>query len=133
MIHQLDFFKKMKDYRFLLSFMTIFFAYGSVHAQSVSGIIYDGELDDVVIGATVLVKNTENGTITDIDGKYTLNVSSLNDTLLVSFIGYETQIVPLNGRAIVDVTLNVETNQLDEIMVVGYGRQKRNHRSYCKG
>lgn len=122
MLHQLYFF----IIRCFKTLLVLAISFNVLDAQTVvSGIIYDGELNDVVIGATVLVKNTELGTITDIEGKYALDVNSLNDTLLVSFIGYETQIVPIDGRTIVDVTLNIETNQLDEIMVVGYGRQKK--------
>jgi len=92
--------------------------------QAVSGVIYD-EKGEGVIGATILLKGTTSGTTTDIDGSYSLNVNSLSDTLEVSYVGYETQFVPINLRNNIDVNLAVQSNQLDEVVVVGYGRQKK--------
>jgi len=92
--------------------------------QSVSGMIID-EDGAGVIGATILIKGSSQGTTTDFDGNYTIDVNSLTDTLEVSYLGYETQMVPINLRDRVDITMQVQSNQLDEIVVVGYGRQKK--------
>ena len=107
----------------ILSFLIVAMS-SQLVAQSVSGIISD-ESGEGVIGVTIVVKGTTQGTTTDFDGSYTLNVNSLSDTLEVSSIGYETQIVPINLRSELDIVLNVMSNELDEIVVVGYGRQKK--------
>ena len=78
-----------------------------------------------VIGASVVEKgNTGNGTITDIDGKFSLHVPS-NATLVISFVGYATQEIPLAGRTSINVDLKEDTEMLDEVVVVGFGTQKK--------
>jgi TonB-linked SusC/RagA family outer membrane protein len=75
-------------------------------------------------GVNVLVKNTNYGTVTDINGKYTIEAE--DDAVLVfSFIGYSAQEVPINGRSVIDVTLHADITQLTEVVVVGYGTQKK--------
>jgi len=75
-------------------------------------------------GVNIVVKNTVVGTSTDADGKFELSVPS--DAILVfSGIGYVTQESPLKGRSVVDVQLAADTKQLDELVVVGYGTQKK--------
>ena len=98
-----------------------------IHAQKneVSGTITDGETGEAIIGATILVKNTSDGTISDFDGTYKLLVKQLTDTLVISYIGYKTIETPINGRTVIDEVLNVDNNVLDEVVVVGYGRQKK--------
>lgn len=81
----------------------------------------DGE---PIPGATILVKGTSNGTISDVDGKYSLNAGT-NDVLVFSFIGYATTELPVNGRSIVDLTMNLDVQQLEEIVVTGYGTQRK--------
>ncbi|WP_221392198.1 TonB-dependent receptor [Dyadobacter sp. NIV53] len=76
-------------------------------------------------GVNIVVKNTVTGTSTDADGKYELSIPS-DAVLVFSGIGYVTQESPLKGRTIVDVRLEADTKQLDELVVVGYGTQKRN-------
>ena len=97
-----------------------------LHAQSntitVKGkVMADGE---PVIGATVLVKGVSTGTATDIDGNFTLNVAS-KAVLVVSSIGYETQEVPVNGRTLINVVLKSDVVALKDVVVVGYGVQKK--------
>lgn len=75
-------------------------------------------------GASVVVKGTNTGTVTDVDGKYTLNVPE-NATLIFSTIGYTLQEVPVNGRTVIDVTLQEDVRSLEEVVVVGYGVQKK--------
>ena len=77
-----------------------------------------------VIGANVMVKGTTNGTITDLDGRFSLDVP--NDAVLeVSYIGYSSQIIKVGGQNSLDITLMEDTQALDEVVVVGYGVQKR--------
>lgn len=77
-----------------------------------------------VIGASVIEGKSTNGTITDIDGNFSLNVSA-NSTLTISFVGYKTQTVSVNGKTALKVTLQEDTEVLDEVVVVGYGTQKK--------
>ena len=77
-----------------------------------------------VIGASVIEGKSTNGTITDIDGNFSLNVSA-NSTLTISFVGYKTQTVSVNGKTALKVTLQEDTEVLDEVVVVGYGTMKK--------
>ncbi|AKP53479.1 SusC/RagA family TonB-linked outer membrane protein [Cyclobacterium amurskyense] len=75
-------------------------------------------------GVTILVKGTNIGTVTDIDGNFSLNVPNENATLVISFLGYETREESLNGRSIINVELSEDAKGLDEFVVIGYGIQK---------
>jgi len=89
---------------------------------SVKGSVSDTK-GEPIIGASVVVKgNTTQGTITDLDGQFTLNVPS-NSTLVISYIGYVTQEVPAKGT--VKVTLKEDNEMLDEVVVIGYGTQRK--------
>ncbi|KUK78513.1 MAG: hypothetical protein XD92_0256 [Proteiniphilum acetatigenes] len=79
--------------------------------------------DEPLIGVNIVEKGTTNGTVTDIDGRFTLSTSP-NATLVFSYIGYESIEVPRNGRSSVEVVLREDTELLDEVVVVGYGTQK---------
>ena len=91
--------------------------------NKVTGSITD-ERGEPVIGASVLEKGTTNGTITDLDGKFALEVSS-GAVLSVSFVGYQTLSVNVEGRRNVNITLKEDMEQLEEVVVVGYGTQKK--------
>ncbi len=93
--------------------------------QTVSGTITD-EGGDGLPGVTILVKGGVDGTITDLNGEYSLDVKE-DDVLTLSFIGYKTVDVPLNGRSTIDFQMEVDLEQLDEVVVVGYGTQKKSH------
>ena len=108
-----------------LVFLLLFIGIGSVTAQNarITGTVKDNT-GEAVIGANIKVKDSTGGTITDIDGHFNIEASS-NATLVVSFIGYITQEVPLKGRTNVVVTLSEDSQTLDEVVVVGYGTQKK--------
>lgn len=74
-----------------------------------------------LIGASVLVKGTTLGVITDVDGGYTLSNVNRNATLVFSYVGYETQEVKINGRTLINAVLREDQQVLDEVVVVGYG------------
>ena len=82
------------------------------------------ESGEPVIGASVMLKGTSNGTITDLDGNFTLKGMS-KGTLVISFIGYITQEIPLNGKTSLKVILKEDTKTLDEVVVIGYGTQRK--------
>ena len=89
----------------------------------VSGTITD-ENGEALPGATIQEKGTTNGTITDYEGAYSLSVPE-DATLIVSFVGYQTQEVQLNGRSVLDLSLEADISALEEVVVVGYGTQKK--------
>lgn len=89
----------------------------------VSGIVVDPQ-GEPIIGAAVQVKGTTTGTITDFDGNFTIDAAK-NATLVVSYLGYTSQEIPLQGKTTVKVTLKEDTQNLDEVVVVGYGTQKK--------
>ena len=90
---------------------------------TVKGTVKDGA-GETIIGASVVEKGTTNGTITDFDGNFTLNVPS-NSTLQISFVGYKTQEIAVSGKTTINVTLSEDTQMLDDVVVVGYGTQKK--------
>ncbi|MEZ5071553.1 MAG: SusC/RagA family TonB-linked outer membrane protein [Bacteroidales bacterium] len=90
-----------------------------VQQRTVTGTVIDTE-GEPVPGATVSVKGTTRGAITDMDGKYQLNVDD-GDILLFSFVGYITQEVPVGSNTVVNVTLAADVKSLEEIVVIGYG------------
>lgn len=92
--------------------------------REITGTITD-ENGIAMAGATVVVKGTNKGVVTDFDGKYSISVSSDNDVLVVSYIGYITQEVAIAGRSNVNIQMEVDTTQLDEVVVLGYGTVKK--------
>lgn len=90
---------------------------------TVTGTVLD-EAGDPLIGATVQQKGAANGIATDIDGNFKLNVPK-NATLVVSYVGYNTQSVAVDGRTNITITLKENAEMLDEVVVVGYGQMKR--------
>lgn len=91
--------------------------------KQVTGVIVDTG-GDPVIGANVVEKGTTNGTITDLDGHFTLDVHDAS-VLQVSYIGYDTQEVPATGKTNFSIRLGENTQVLDEVVVVGYGTMKK--------
>lgn len=78
-----------------------------------------------VVGATVVVKGTTNGTITDLDGNFEIQNVKMNDLIEVSFMGFKSQTVKFTGQSLLKVQLKEDTQLLDEVVVVGYGTQKK--------
>lgn len=92
----------------------------------VSGIVRD-EAKNPLPGVNVIVKGTTNGTTTDGEGKYALLVPDGDDILVFSFIGYVSNEVPVNNRTVIDIALVPDVKSLEEVVVVGYGEQKKIH------
>lgn len=105
----------------LLSFMCP--VLGFSQTIEITGTVLDGSKMPI-IGASVLEKGTTNGIITDFDGNFNLSVSP-NGTLSISYVGYKTQEIPVNGKTRFNVTLVEDTELLDEVVVVGYGTMKK--------
>lgn len=92
--------------------------------RTVSGVVTSAMDKEPLIGVSVLVKGTAIGGITDFDGKYSLNVKA-GETLVFSYIGYVTQEIRIADQATLNVALKEDTETLDEVVVVGYGVQKK--------
>lgn len=92
--------------------------------RTVSGVVYDSD-GLPVIGAGVMVQGSLNGTVTDENGRWTLELEDDNVTLEISSMGYQSQSVAVKGRSDFTVTLAADTQYLDEVVVVGYGTQKK--------
>ncbi len=93
--------------------------------KEVSGTVRDFDNGETIPSATVVIKGTTLGVTTDFDGTYTISVPEDADTLVFSFLGYQQQEIAIQGRSMIDVNLVYETNELSEIVVIGYGRQKK--------
>ena len=119
---KLIYFMKVKILKeiFLLGFI-LFGAFAQ--AQSISGTVSDttGPLP----GATIIVKGTNNGTTTDFDGVFKLENVSVDAILQISYMGYITKEVSVNNRTVIDIILKEDANSLEEVVVIGYGVQKK--------
>lgn len=114
---------KMKRY-LLFSFLlglTLLWGAGTAWAQqTVSGTVLD-ENSQPLPGVTIIVKGTTNGTTTDIDGKYSLSVSGAEAVLQFRYVGYTTQEITVGSQSTIDVSLALDAETLDEVVVIGYG------------
>lgn len=92
--------------------------------RAITGTVLSTEDNSSIPGVTVVVKNTSNGTSTDSDGKFSINAGA-NATLVFSAVGFATQEIAIGNRSVVDVKLGVNLKTLNEVVVVGYGTQKK--------
>ncbi|MEM9833384.1 MAG: TonB-dependent receptor, partial [Bacteroidota bacterium] len=103
--------------------LCLFSAY-SLHAQNtISGTVTDGENNETLPGVNVLVKGTTIGTITDVEGKYSLSVPNDAETLVFSSVGFTAEEIAINNRSTIDMTMMPDIQSLSEVVVVGYGTQ----------
>ena len=110
--------------RFMTSLFIAFMCTLSCFAQNViKGSVSDGG-GEPLPGVSVAVKGTTSGTITDMDGKFSINARN-NDVLIFSYVGMNTQDIKVNGQHFISVTMKDDVASLDEVVVVGYGTQKR--------
>ncbi len=114
----------VKFWQKILLFCVLFFVSQQLYAQ-VRGKVSDASGMSIP-GATILEKGTSNGIITDMDGKYQIKVANPQTAVLVfSFVGMETQEIPVSGRTTLNVTLGESTIRIEDVVVVGYGVQKK--------
>ena len=109
---------------FLTALFSLVTMNGYAQGKAVTGKIIDST-GEPVIGASVLVKGTSNGVISDIDGNFSLQGVANDAILQISFVGYKSQEISVAGKSKIDVTLVEDTEMLDEVVVVGYGVQKK--------
>ena len=98
---------------------------GKVLEQKVSGKVTDAEKGETLPGVSILIKGTQKGTTTDANGEYTLTVADSKAVLVFSIVGYEPQEVVVGNRTIINLGMNTDTKTLGEVIVVGYGVQKK--------
>ncbi|MDE6769847.1 MAG: carboxypeptidase-like regulatory domain-containing protein, partial [Muribaculaceae bacterium] len=111
--------------RLLLPVLLLIFAAAPAAAQIVKGVVSDPS-GEPLIGATIIEKGTTNGTATDIDGFFKLNLTDAKKAVLVvSYVGYATTEVEVKGQTDLNITLQEESSLLSEVVVVGYGQQKK--------
>lgn len=91
--------------------------------RKITGTITD-PMGSPIIGANIIVKGSTQGTITDLDGKYSIEVEG-NSILQISYIGYNTLEIPVTNQTILNIKLQEDTQKLDEVVVVGYGTQTK--------
>ena len=113
-------------------FLYLFVAFISVlsataqQSQSVRGSVTDAATGEPMIGVSILVMGTPEGTVTDVNGKYEINLVSLrNVTLRFSYLGYQTVEIPLGGRQTLNIAMKEVSQLISEVVVVGYGQQKK--------
>lgn len=107
-------------------FVCVFCFYaGAVKAQSINGVVTDSQTGESLPGVNIVVQGTNIGTASDIDGNFQLDVPSLNETLVFSYVGYQTLEVAINGRETIEIELEAQSVLGDELVVVGYGTQRR--------
>lgn len=94
-------------------------------AIAVSGIVTSRATGEPLPGVNVNVKGTTLGTVTDVDGRYSLQAPDENEILIYSFVGYKALEIPINGRSVIHVALAEDVETLEEIVVVGYGTVKK--------
>ena len=103
-----------------------FAAVNSVEQRaSVSGVIIDANNQETIVGASVLVKGTTTGAVTDIDGKFTMAVDKLPVTLVVTYVGYQKKEVKVSSQGQTTITLSEDSQMMDEVIVTGYGTFKK--------
>lgn len=114
----------MKARLVLLLFFLFSYAFSNAQESTVTGTVTSAEDNFPVPGVNVLIKGTSRGTSTDFDGNYTLSANS-GDVIEFSYVGFKTQSFTMGSQSVINVTLQNDVESLDEIVVIGYGTQKR--------
>lgn len=97
---------------------------GTLEAKTVTGKVVSAVDNEPLIGATVQVQGTQGGTVTDLDGNFTLEASD-DQVLVISYVGYVTQRIKVGGQTAINVSLQEDNHSLDDVVVIGYGVQKK--------
>lgn len=114
----------MKKINFLMLILLLGIGQFAIAQTTITGSVTD-EQNIPLSGATILEAGTSNGTTADFDGNFSINLSSDNAVLQVSFIGYASREVPVDGQTNIIIQLTEDASQLDEVVLVGYGTQRK--------
>ncbi|MDP4208829.1 MAG: SusC/RagA family TonB-linked outer membrane protein [Bacteroidota bacterium] len=93
--------------------------------QKVTGTVVDETTGEAIPAVTIMIKGTQKGTVTDVNGKYSIDISSPDAILTFSFIGYASETVSVAGKSTIDIKLKPDVKKLEEVVVVGYGNQRK--------
>ncbi len=111
----------------LIGFILCFTTRGFAQNKTIEGTVNDAQTGKPLSGVNILVKGTSTGTATDSRGHYSLSVSSLQDTLRFSYIGYQTETVPVDGRATINISMKLKVLPGQQLVVVGFGKKKKSN------
>ncbi|HKJ44438.1 MAG TPA: TonB-dependent receptor [Balneolales bacterium] len=114
-----------KNLKYMVLLPLILWQTNVLAQQNIHGKVIDGKTSQALPGVNIVVKGTTNGTATDPNGNYSLSVSASNDTLIYSYIGYQSQTVPIMGRSEINVKLMSRALQGKQLVVIGYGTQQK--------
>ncbi len=116
----------MKSNHYIFPILLLFFSFGAIAQEiTLKGIITDSETGDPLIGATILIPATNEGTITDIDGTFSLLVTELPVTIQVSYTGFEEFELLVESEDYLEIALSTNSETLNEVLVIGYGKQQK--------
>ncbi len=110
---------------FLLFITIISWTTAHTQTRALTGTVTDSDTKETLPGATIQIKGTTNGTTSDINGKYTVQISGPSAILLVSFIGYEDKEIVVENQTVINILMVTKKTMLDQVVVVGYGTQKK--------
>ncbi|WP_028912606.1 TonB-dependent receptor [Prevotella sp. MA2016] len=110
--------------RLMFTVLFTVFAIGAFAQNKITGTVVDAQ-GEPIIGASVVIKGTSNGTVTDFDGKFVIANAPAKGSLVISYVGYRTQTISLSGTNQIKTTLEEDKQLLDEVVVVGYGVQRK--------
>ena len=110
---------------FAFSLLLLLSSYSWAQSNLITGVVSDKETGEKLPGVTLVEEGTMNGTTTDIDGNFSLKLTDSPATIVVSFIGYTTQRIPSADKTTINIALESEITDLSEVVVVGYGTQKK--------
>ncbi len=113
--------KKLISY-LIVTFFSVFIL--SAQSRTITGTVSDEE-GNALPGVSVTIKNTSKGTVTDMQGKYSVQVQHNENVLVFSYVGYGPEEVKINGRTIINVQLTASETELDEVVIIGYGENKK--------
>lgn len=110
---------------FSVALATLFLLSTGLLAQkTISGVVIDGESNEPLIGVSIMVKGTQSGTVSDFDGKYTIDVQDESSVLVFSFVGYQTSEIEVGNQSTVDVTMSIDAIGLNEVTVTALGIER---------
>ena len=120
--NNMHFLQKLRWMLILLSFG----AAGAIAQVTVNGSVTDAN-GNSLIGVNILIKGTNNGTITDVNGEYSIRVPDAQSILVFTYIGYKPSEVLVSSNTIIDVVLEEDMQQIEEMVVIAYGTQRKSH------
>ncbi|MBQ0075333.1 MAG: TonB-dependent receptor [Prevotella sp.] len=116
--------KSIKHVRYALVSLLLLFC-AVVQAQTVTGNVKDKGLGEAVIGATIMEEGTQNGTVTDFDGNFSLTLKGKTNKIVISYVGMQTQTIDVKGQSSVNIVLEDDNTQLNDVVVIGYGTVRK--------